>query len=568
MSKASAARFRSSLLALPILACASGPNIEDVRAMVTQDSYDQSSHVGPDVALGSGGPARFAAALYDRFDTKRALKNVKFVEGFYRAPANDGYETVLNHIKEQLEKAGFGAGDERLLLEDIEGEVTRAWTPVAAKLTLLTDGEKARELHSFDSPGDMDRTMLPIHAPSCDVQGMVALSLDQLKKGMILVTDVSASQVLQRARSRGAVAVISASLAEFNTDPTGAGRHLDAVQFRTLEDSNTMPVAQISRNSLLLIEAAVERATLRNRHVQLHFSAKVKRDERPLRTLVATVLGSERPGEAVATVSHVQEPGANDNASGVAGMLEGTLALTRALESKDLSWPQASLVFVWGDEFAQTRTWLENTEMRPLAGISSDMTGQSKETGAIALLERMPDPGAITTLAPDAHSAWGAGQVDSEALKPNGFAIIARCALIDVGRIAGGWRTADHPWEGGSDHDIFNAQGVPGVLFWHFTDFTYHTSLDRLKYVDGDEMRRTTVAILSTALAVADPAPTDLKRYLDSLSIEREVRMNAAADVEDQQLEVLWSFWCDGARNWLRKLCLGIEEDLPGMEGR
>lgn len=568
MSPFAAACLRSLPLALSILACSSGPGIEELRAVLPQEAYDQGSHVGPEVALSEMGPARFTDQLHAGFDMQRALETVRFVEGFYRAPANDGYEAVLDHLQAELKQAGFGGSDERLQLEVLLGDEVNAWTPVSGNLTLLTDGEEPRTLHSFAAPGDVDRVMLPIHAPSCDVQGMVALSLDQVKKGMILVTDVSASQVMARARSRGAVAVISASLSGFNTDPSGADRHLNAIQFRTLEDPNTMPVAQISGRSLLRIEAAVERATKRNRGVQLHFKAEVKRDKRPLRTLVATVLGDERPGHAVATVSHVQEPGANDNASGVAGMLEGTLTLVKALKDKKLEWPGASLVFIWGDEFAQTSAWLESTDMHAIAGISSDMTGQSKETGAIALLERMPDPGAIKTLAPDAHSAWGAGQVSSKALKPNGFAIVARCAMIDVGRLEGGWASADHPWEGGSDHDIFNAQGVPGVLFWHFTDFTYHTSLDRLAFVDSAEMRRSTVAILSTALAVADPLPTDLKRYLDSLKLERDVRMNAAADVEDQELEVLWSLWCDGARNWLRKLCLNIDEDLPALEGR
>jgi hypothetical protein len=263
-------------------------------------------------------------------------------------------------------------------------------------------------------------------------------------------------------------------------------------------------------------------------------------------------------------VSHIQELGANDNASGVAGLLEGARSLAELLEAEKLPWPQRSLVFIWGDEFRQTSTWLEHTSLTPVAGISSDMTGQSKETGAIALLERMPDPGALYTLPPDAHTPWGAGEVDSENLKPAGLAVIARCAMIDVGLIEGGnWDCADHPWEGGSDHDIFNDAGVPAVLFWHFTDFTYHTSLDRMGFLDPTEMRRTGVAILATALAVADPEPADLDRYLKSLAIEEEVRVAAAEEVEDEKLVALWRLWCRGARNWLRKECLGIDEDLP-----
>jgi len=283
-----------------------------------------------------------------------------------------------------------------------------------------------------------------------------------------------------------------------------------------------------------------------------------------MRTLMAMVVGDGRPEECVAMSSHVTEPGASDNATGVAGLCESAIDLTAQLEQGTISWPERSMVFLWGDEFRQTKDFLEATDLRPVIGISSDMTGQSAETGAIALLERMPDPGAVVPLAPDEHTPWGAGDVAVEDLGPNGLAIIARCAMIDVGLAEeNGWECADHPWEGGSDHDIYIDQGIPAILFWHFTDFTYHTSLDRMLYVDPGEIRRTSTAILSAALAVAAPQPGDLDRYLRSLDLEKTVRIEAAREVEDQGLEALWAIWCDGARNWLRQLCLGTDESLP-----
>jgi aminopeptidase YwaD len=510
------------------------------------------------------GPARFVQPQYDRFDKESAHQLTEFIDGFYRAPANEGYDAVVDRVVDELAAAGFEEGEGRLRWEIITGPPEPAWTPVSAELVLLADGEKPRTLHGFAEPGDVDRAMLPVNSPACDVEGDVALHLDQVKKGMILVTDVDASQVLRRAKARGAAAVISASLADFNEDTSGQERHLDAIQFRTLSVTNDMPVAQISRNTLLLIEAASQRAAVRKRKVRLSFKADVLREERPMRTLVATIVGAERPKEAFAMVSHIQELGACDNASGVAGLLEGARSLAELLEAEKLPWPQRSVVFIWGDEFRQSSTWLANTSRTPVAAISSDMTGQSKDTGAIALLERMPDPGALYTLPPDAHTPWGAGEVDSENLRPAGLAVIARCAMVDVGLIEGGnWKCADHPWEGGSDHDIFNEAGVPAVLFWHFTDFTYHTSLDRMDFLDPEEMRRTGVAILATALAVADPEPADLDRYLKSLAIEEQVRVAAAEDVENEELVALWRLWCLGARDWLRKECLGIDEDLP-----
>jgi hypothetical protein len=323
-------------------------------------------------------------------------------------------------------------------------------------------------------------------------------------------------------------------------------------------------VAQISLRSLEAIEAAVERAQKRGAKVKLRFTATVKTENRPLRTLMAVVRGAKIPEEAVAIASHVQEPGACDNATGVAGLLESVRVLVEALRENKLAWPDRSLVFLWGDEFRQSECWLDKTDMKPIAGISSDMTGQSKETGAIALLERNYDPGAIRWLKPDWHTPWGAGAVNPEEIAPNGLAVIARCALADVSLLDGGeWKTGEHPWEGGSDHDIFIRRGVPAVLFWHFIDFAYHTSLDRLHFVDPEEMRRTGVALLATALGIASAAPGDLDRYVRTLERERLLRTDEARKVNDPELVLLWEEWCAGTREWLRNLCLGIDEKLP-----
>jgi hypothetical protein len=193
-----------------------------------------------------------------------------------------------------------------------------------------------------------------------------------------------------------------------------------------------------------------------------------------------------------------------------------------------------------------------------LAAIAPDMTGESEsETGAIALLERPPDPGAITLLEPDEHTPWGAAPVDERTLKPSGLALVARSALIDVGQLVSGWKTREHPFEGGSDHVVFLEKGIPAVLFWHFTDFAYHTSLDRLDHVDPEEMHKTGAAILCTALALADAKPGDLERYLQSLKDEMDLRLAACEEKGDVQLAEQWRQWFKGARLWLRAVCLG-----------
>jgi hypothetical protein len=155
------------------------------------------------------------------------------------------------------------------------------------------------------------------------------------------------------------------------------------------------------------------------------------------------------------------------------------------------------------------------------------------------------------------HTAWGSSPVEANALVPDGLSVIARCALIDVGDLATHWSTREHPYEGGSDHSVFRERGIPAVLFWHFPDFAYHTSLDRMDHVDAEEMHRTGAAILCAALALADAKPSDLDRYLQSLRIESEQRLAACQQRGDELLAAWWRDWFKGARLWLRELCLG-----------
>lgn len=510
-------------------------------------------HTGPQVAPGTSGPARFAATLHAEFRPDRAMDLATYIDGFYRTPGGEGYDLVLDRVARELEAAGFGA-DEGFTLRFIETPmITPAWTPRSAAFEVHLPGCPPLPLHRFRSPAESDRVMLPVHAPAADVRGPLALTLDDVVEGSILVTDSELSRrTIDAARKRGAAAVLSSAVFDFTVDPTGNDRHLDAIQFQSVAAGTQTPVGKVSRRTLQLLRGLLEI----HGALEVSFRADVTLEVRPLRTLVAEIIGVRRPDQCVAVVSHAQEPGAGDNASGVAGLCESASVLARAIRAGRIERPARSMAFIFGDEMRQSAIYLKDTEREVVAGISADMLGQSTAaTGAVPLLERTPDPGALHTLPPDAHTAWGAGAVTEEDLVPNGVAIIARCALRDIAGIAGEWKTAENPWEGGSDHDVFLSHRIPAVLFWHFTDFTYHTGLDRMDMLDAAELRRMSTAVMSCALALADPAPTDVERYLASLELEREQRIASARAVGSADAEALWQTWCDGASAWFTNYC-------------
>lgn len=525
---------------------------------------EELDHLGPRVELLETGPARWVRLVYNGFRASSALEVVRFLDDRYRTAGSPGYDQSLDEIERRLREAGFGerAG---LELRVLESELEQpSWSGEAAELVLETPSGGAALLHAFSAERDPERCMLPEFAPSCEVEGAVALSLDELEEGGVLLTEASPRRdLLQRARRKGAVALVCASHASYNVDPTGRERHLDAIQFRSIDPALDLPVAMISPRSHQRILEALER----DGGARLRYTARVSRGDKKVRTLVATVVGDRRAHETVVLPSHILAPGANDNASGAAGTLEAAITLARVLERGGFPRPARSLTFVWGAELLESQTWLEQAEREPVAAVHAVMIGESRsETGAVPLLERTPDPGAVEVIPPDEHSLWGARAFDESWLRPNGLSIIARCALVDVARHAGGWETSENPYEGGTDHDVFLEAGIPAVLFWHFTDFTFHTSLDRLPMVDEEELRRSAVAALCTALSVADPSPGDLDRYLRSMARARRVRVEAATKAERPEVAESWTEWYEGVRQWLRVLCLeleGADADLP-----
>ena len=552
----------AQLCAVLLVACSSQPSIpKELLDRLPTQAVLRSGHTGPEVVAGENGPARFAKPLFEHFDLERAMETVRFVDGFYREPANDGFEASLDHVKAKLAAAGFGASP-RLLLEEISTPMDApAWTPVSASLELLS-GDEVHVLHAFDSPEGAQRTMLPTNAPSGEARGAPVFDPKKIVKGAILVIDSSFSP--EKAAESGASGLVVTTLGDFNVDPTGADRHLDAIQYRGIRRASSIPVLQISERAYERIQAAVRAdpaCTLRIR-------AEVKLDSRPLRTLVATIVGADRPEQCVVTVAHVQEPGAVDNASGVGGMCEAACSLAELLEQKPkagIERPSRSVVFLFGDEMRQSRIWLDERLRTTVAAISADMIGASLErTGAIPLLERGPDPGAVRPLLPDQHTAWGQSRVTFGELKPNGVSLIARIAVADVGLLSKGWASTEHPYEGGSDHDVFIAAGLPAALLWHFTDFAYHTSLDRLEHVDPLELKRMACATAAATLALADPIPADLDRYLRSNLNEKKLRVRLAKEAADEELASAWESWSEDVRQWLRRECLRLApEELP-----
>ena len=93
-----------SLFAAAFVGCASSEQVEVTPEMLADleaalADGEQDWHRGPDVFVSGDGPARYAGTLYEAFHIQRAMRVVRYADGFYREPANEGYDLVLDRVR-------------------------------------------------------------------------------------------------------------------------------------------------------------------------------------------------------------------------------------------------------------------------------------------------------------------------------------------------------------------------------------------------------------------------------------------------------------------------------------
>ncbi len=284
------------------------------------------------------------------------------------------------------------------------------------------------------------------------------------------------------------------------------------------------------------------------------------------RLLVAVVRGSERPDEVVALLVDTASP---TGAADAAWAVEGALALIGAVEGRAkpravaeggagadvppsrlrVERPLRSIALVLGP--APAEALLSSGAAPPLAAVVVEgLAGPADPERTVLLLERGPDPGAATPLPPDPAGEWSPGAGAAS----NTVALVARMALVDAGTVSRPWGTAEHPYQASASLQPLVAAGIPCARLHRHRE-------DPEEAAAFFEVERAVVAAFAAAAGLADARPEDLARQLDSLLLERRLRLGAATEAELPGVAEAWEQWLSEARRFGRALCLGL--DLP-----
>jgi aminopeptidase YwaD len=508
--------------------------------------------------------ASHVAAVQERFDPARALATAAFADRFFRTRGNAGYQQTLARVREDLAARGIDA------VRTLElGPVQPTWTPRSARLALLGQGDAETVLISFDEESDRDRAALLVHSDGAAPWVAEVIRVEHVRGGqsaegrLVLAEGEPRALFRELVETRGAAGILVRNLEPYHR----ASEHPDAAQFgylpprnldqRDAERERRAAIGfSLSQRAWEALRAATERGVARAR-----VQADVVLGSSAATAVEARIAGTSPDAGAIVLVAHVDEPGANDNASGVGALVELAGALRQAIEDGAVPPLERTLVFLWGQELEVSTEWLEHAPMPIAAGLVIDMVGQDPAiVGAPFRIERMPDPGALWLRAPDAHSEWGAHEVDPAMVRGHFLNDWMRAATARVdARDPIEWQTVAHPFEGGSDHVSFLRRGLPAVLAWHFTDSAYHTTLDRMDRVSGEEMRRVAAVVGGAAIGIATDTRADREEMLETVRVAalermRWVEASGVAQLREggdpaleQQIAHAWTRWYDEA---------------------
>lgn len=503
------------------------------------------------------------------FTGELAYSTTAYVADYWRVAGNTGFNNTILLIADSLKASGYvleseAAATDRLSYRIEKRPMThKTWEPVSASLQIVGDTKPLLVSES-------NRNMTYLNSASTPSEGLQAevvwiKSAEELKsktvKDKVIYTENNVRRLYEMAIKKGALGIISYD----NPTYLQPEKNTTSIQFRSLPANDSVDFWGIAMS----FEARKELTRrMRNGKTQVLVNIQTKQYSSEELTIVATIKGSQKPKEQLVFSAHIQEPGANDNASGVGTQLEMARVAAKLLNTGAID-VERSLTFLWGDEIVSTRRYITEDPLRAKDikwGISLDMVGENTAvTGGTFLIEKMPDPSAIWTRGNDKHTEWGGEVLSLEDMKPHYLNDFILSNFKEQSKFAN-WPVDTNPFEGGSDHTPFLNADIPGLLLWHFTDQFYHTDNDRIDKVSQETLKNVGTTALVSGLELLNADKDFAKKNIrllkhqafERLTTETQLSKEAIASGSTlaQEMEIIeaWGDWYERALGNLKDI--------------
>jgi hypothetical protein len=474
------------------------------------------------------------AALASEVSGETAKRNLEGLARQHRMRGSRGFQNATELVIAELKRYGYA--DAHVESFPTDGKIfygtqrsRPAWNAEFAELWELdAHGAHATRLASWDaSPISLaqDSASADVTAELIDV-GAGSADADYANKdvrGKIVLASAQPGPVAAKALSRGAAGIISYAQ---NQRTAWYGENDNLVRWGHLEtfaDEKTFAFMVSLKTARALQQRLASGSTIR-----VHAKVIASQTNGDYGIAMATIPGSE-PGEIVFSC-HLDHPrpGANDNASGCAAILESARMLAKLIAEKRLAPPRRTIRFVWPPEVEGTLALLNGRPQLAKnirAAVHLDMVGGGPETKAIFHVTRGPasQPSFVYDLA-DSLAMFVNEQTAAYAKTGEAkFPLVASDGSKDP------LRAELAPFSAGSDHEVYSDSSfaIPAIYMNDWPDRYIHTNLDVLANIDSTKLGRAAFLAAACGYALATITPDDapaLQTMMEPFALERRAR--------------------------------------------
>lgn len=445
------------------------------------------------------------AAIVAEASGSLAKETVTKLATYHRVQASAGFHEAASFIAEKAR--AYGLEDVRIESFPADGTTTYGtfrsylgWeaesgvlTEVAPRSEIVADFSKMRvALADYSNAADVTATLVDVGSGTTEAD----YAGRDVRGRIVLAGGGVASVHKEAVEKRGAAGILSY---QPNQTTGWSGDYEESVRWGHLSPYNTKNAFAFMCS---LHRARDYRARLaRGEEIRLHALVKARVVPGSFEVVTAILQGTDPSAGEIVFTCHLchQLPGANDNASGAATILEVARVLAKLVREGTLPRPRRTIRFLWPPEIAGTMCYLaRHPELARTAraAIHMDMVGGSHAvTKAILHLTRTP--ASLPSCVNDVAAVFGewvvdgsrraamAGDLSDAMLAPDGT---KEMLVADISRFTMG-----------SDHDVLQEGSfrIPTIYMNDWPDVFIHTNDDMPANLDATKLRR--VAVIGAA---------------------------------------------------------------------